>query len=236
VRDNPPTLAGAPFSSNFCVLPANTRAPTSSLKCWRKPGLAVKLACSYIAVRFSPSGSGRICLPAANIQIKSIFPNLRAQSTASPSNLSRTPIRDRADSSCLQRALFASALRTHCLHSHHAPKRLRDLLWTPPRFAPRPRLKAPNSAKYASRYFLPFSWRHADEAVRLGRATVWESTEGYDDQIPFWPEDVVGGRRGNPVPRTPCARVQSSLRGRLTHHAFPEDLLNPIRRTKPQRR
>ena len=31
----------------------------------------------------------------------------------------------------------------------------------------------------------PFSWKHADDAVRLGRSTVWEQHEGYDEEVPF---------------------------------------------------
>jgi len=31
----------------------------------------------------------------------------------------------------------------------------------------------------------PFSSKHPDEAVRLGRATVWEKPEGYEYQVPF---------------------------------------------------
>jgi len=31
----------------------------------------------------------------------------------------------------------------------------------------------------------PFSWRHPDEAVRLGRMTVWEKPEGGEYQVPY---------------------------------------------------
>jgi protein involved in temperature-dependent protein secretion len=30
----------------------------------------------------------------------------------------------------------------------------------------------------------PFAWQNPDDAVRLGRTTVWEQPEGYDDQVP----------------------------------------------------
>jgi type VI secretion system protein ImpE len=30
----------------------------------------------------------------------------------------------------------------------------------------------------------PFAWQNPDDAVRLGRATVWEEQESYDAQIP----------------------------------------------------
>ena len=65
------------------------------------------------------------------------------------------------------------------------PKRLRDLLWTPAAVRTTPAFKGTELGEVLLPVLSPFSWRHADEAVRLGRATVWESTEGYDDQIPF---------------------------------------------------
>jgi len=65
------------------------------------------------------------------------------------------------------------------------PKRLRDLLWTPAAVRTTPSFKGTELGEVMLPVLSPFSWRHADEAVRLGRATVWESTEGYDDQIPF---------------------------------------------------
>ena len=65
------------------------------------------------------------------------------------------------------------------------PKRLRDLLWTPAAVRTTPSFKGTELGEVLLPVLSPFSWRHADEAVRLGRATVWESTEGYDDQIPF---------------------------------------------------
>jgi type VI secretion system protein ImpE len=65
------------------------------------------------------------------------------------------------------------------------PKRLRDLLWTPAAVRTTPSFKGTELGEVLLPVLSPFSWRHSDEAVRLGRATVWETTEGYDDQIPF---------------------------------------------------
>jgi type VI secretion system protein ImpE len=65
------------------------------------------------------------------------------------------------------------------------PKRLRDLLWSPAAVRTTPSFKGTELGEVLLPVLSPFSWRHADDAVRLGRATVWESTEGYDDQIPF---------------------------------------------------
>lgn len=65
------------------------------------------------------------------------------------------------------------------------PKRLRDLLWTPAAVRTTPSFKGTELGEVLLPVLSPFSWRHPEDAVRLGRATVWELTEGYDDQIPF---------------------------------------------------
>ncbi|HVR21904.1 MAG TPA: type VI secretion system accessory protein TagJ [Candidatus Polarisedimenticolia bacterium] len=65
------------------------------------------------------------------------------------------------------------------------PKRLRDLLWTPAAVRTAPSFKGTELGEVLLPALSPFSWRHSDEAVRLGRSTVWEQSEGYDDQIPF---------------------------------------------------
>src|ERR1700728_4234300 len=65
------------------------------------------------------------------------------------------------------------------------PKRLRDLLWTPAAVRTTPSFKGTELGEVLLPALSPFSWRHSDDAVRLGRSTVWELSEGYDDQIPF---------------------------------------------------
>jgi type VI secretion system protein ImpE len=65
------------------------------------------------------------------------------------------------------------------------PKRLRDLLWTPAAVRTTPSFKGTELGEVLLPVLSPFSWRQTDDSVRLGRATVWESAEGYDDQIPF---------------------------------------------------
>ena len=63
------------------------------------------------------------------------------------------------------------------------PKRLRDLLWLP--------AKVHTSAAFSGRelgdvllpVLSPFSWRSPDQAVRLGRATVWED-DGNGEAFP----------------------------------------------------
>lgn len=65
------------------------------------------------------------------------------------------------------------------------PKRLRDLLWTPAAVRTSPAFKGAELGEVMLPVLSPFSSKHSDEAVRLGRATVWEQRDGYDQQVPF---------------------------------------------------
>jgi type VI secretion system protein ImpE len=65
------------------------------------------------------------------------------------------------------------------------PKRLRDLIWTPAAVRTTPSFKGTELGEVLLPVLAPFSWRHPDEAVRLGRMTVWEKPEGADFQVPF---------------------------------------------------
>lgn len=65
------------------------------------------------------------------------------------------------------------------------PKRLRDLLWTPAAVRTTPSFKGTELGEVMLPVLAPFSWRHSDEAVRLGRMTVWEQPAGYEHQVPF---------------------------------------------------
>jgi len=65
------------------------------------------------------------------------------------------------------------------------PKRLRDLLWTPAAVRTTPAFKGTELGEVLIPVLSPFSWKHPDDMVRLGRATVWEQAENYDDQVPF---------------------------------------------------
>jgi type VI secretion system protein ImpE len=64
------------------------------------------------------------------------------------------------------------------------PKRLRDLLWTPAAVHTTPSFKGTELGEVMLPVLSPFSWKHPDDAVRLGRATVWEENDAFDDQIP----------------------------------------------------
>jgi len=57
------------------------------------------------------------------------------------------------------------------------PRRLRDLLWTPAVVRAGPALKDTELGEVLLPVLSPFAWQHSDEAVRLGRVTVWEEDE-----------------------------------------------------------
>jgi type VI secretion system protein ImpE len=65
-----------------------------------------------------------------------------------------------------------------------APRRLRDLLWAPAVVRTGPAFRDRELGELFLPVLSPFSWKHADDAVRLGRATVWETDES-GDTIPF---------------------------------------------------
>ena len=65
------------------------------------------------------------------------------------------------------------------------PAKLRDLIWTPAAVRTTPAFKGTELGEVLLPVLAPFSWRHPEEAVRLGRMTVWEKPEGSEYQIPF---------------------------------------------------
>jgi type VI secretion system protein ImpE len=65
------------------------------------------------------------------------------------------------------------------------PKKLRDLIWSPAAVRTTPAFKGTDLGEVLLPVLAPFSWRHPDEAVRLGRMTVWEKPQGSEYQIPF---------------------------------------------------
>ena len=65
------------------------------------------------------------------------------------------------------------------------PKKLRDLIWTPAAVRTTPAFKGSELGEVLLPVLAPFSWRHPDEAVSLGRMTVWEKPEGSEYPIPF---------------------------------------------------
>jgi len=65
------------------------------------------------------------------------------------------------------------------------PKRLRDLLWTPATVRTAPSFQGVELGEVLLPVLAPFSWRHPDDAVRLGRMTVWETDPGYRHPVPL---------------------------------------------------
>jgi type VI secretion system protein ImpE len=57
------------------------------------------------------------------------------------------------------------------------PKRLRDLLWTPALVRTGPGFKGQELGEILLPALTPQAYKHSDEAVRLGRVTVWEQLE-----------------------------------------------------------
>jgi type VI secretion system protein ImpE len=63
------------------------------------------------------------------------------------------------------------------------PKRLRDTIWTPALVRTGPAFKMTELGEVLLPVLCPFSFRHADDNVRLGRLTVWE--EAGDAVVPL---------------------------------------------------
>lgn len=58
------------------------------------------------------------------------------------------------------------------------PQRLRDLLWAPAVVRTAPEFRGVELGEVLVPALSPNSWRHADDAVRLGRVTTWEPLPG----------------------------------------------------------
>jgi type VI secretion system protein ImpE len=65
------------------------------------------------------------------------------------------------------------------------PKLLRDLLWTSAAIRTTPSFQGAELGEVLLPVLSPFSWKHKDETVRLGRMTVWEEEDGQDEAVPF---------------------------------------------------
>ncbi len=63
------------------------------------------------------------------------------------------------------------------------PRRLRDLIWTPAVVRVGPALKSTELGEVLLPVLSPFAWQHSDDAVRLGRMTVWED-DGSGEVVP----------------------------------------------------
>lgn len=64
------------------------------------------------------------------------------------------------------------------------PRRLRDLLWSPAILRTGPGFKGAELGEVLIPALSPLTWRHPDDQVRLGHATVWEESEE-GEEVPF---------------------------------------------------
>ncbi|MCC7174056.1 MAG: virulence protein SciE type [Bryobacterales bacterium] len=69
------------------------------------------------------------------------------------------------------------------------PKKLRDLVWIPAMVRLGPGMKGQDLGQVLLPALCPFSWRHADDSVRLGRQTVWEEEAG--EPVPFGQKSLL---------------------------------------------
>ncbi len=65
-----------------------------------------------------------------------------------------------------------------------APKRLRDLLWSPAVVHTGRAFQGREMGEVLLPVLTPLAWKHPEDNVRLGRTTVWEEAEGIDEPVP----------------------------------------------------
>jgi type VI secretion system protein ImpE len=65
-----------------------------------------------------------------------------------------------------------------------APTKLRDLIWAPARLEVTPAFRMQELGEVLLPVLSPLSWKHEDDAVRLGSTTVWEEDERFGS-VPF---------------------------------------------------
>jgi type VI secretion system protein ImpE len=90
-----------------------------------------------------------------------------------------------------------------------APKRLRDLLWMPAILHTTADFRLQDLGEVLLPVIAPLSWRSSDDAVRLGRATVWEENSKYGE-VPVGQKLLLCGDEEEPF---------LELRNLTFHHA-----------------
>jgi type VI secretion system protein ImpE len=65
------------------------------------------------------------------------------------------------------------------------PKRLRDLLWTPAMVHTGPSFQGKELGEVLLPTLSALTWKHSDDTVRLGRATVWEDVPETGQSVPL---------------------------------------------------
>jgi type VI secretion system protein ImpE len=90
-----------------------------------------------------------------------------------------------------------------------APKKLRDLLWMPAVLHTTDDFRLQDLGEVLLPALAPLSWKHADDAVRLGRATAWEE-DGKYGAVPYGQKLLLRGDEEEPF---------LELRNLTFHHA-----------------
>jgi type VI secretion system protein ImpE len=78
-----------------------------------------------------------------------------------------------------------------------APKRLRDLLWMPAVLHTTADFRLQDLGEVLLPVIAPLSWKHPDNAVRLGRATVWEK-DAEHGEVPCGQKLLLHGEEEEP--------------------------------------
>ena len=89
------------------------------------------------------------------------------------------------------------------------PKKLRDLLWMPAILQTTSDFRLQDLGEVLLPVISPLSWKHPDDNVRLGRATVWEKDAKYGE-VPFGQKLLLCGDEEEPF---------LQLRNLIFHHA-----------------
>ncbi|MGB9145613.1 MAG: type VI secretion system accessory protein TagJ [Acidobacteriaceae bacterium] len=78
------------------------------------------------------------------------------------------------------------------------PKRLRDMLWLPAVLRTTSDFRLQDLGEVLLPAIAPLSWKHSDDAVRLGRATIWEDSDKYG-AVPFGQKLLLSGEEETPL-------------------------------------
>ncbi len=113
------------------------------------------------------------------------------------------------------------------------PTRLRDIMWATALVRTGPAFKAMELGVVLLPALCPFSFQHPDDNVRLGRATVWEESDG--EVVPFGQkvfladdEDIRCWKSGRSNSRNRSRPGRRRPRDPPNDMPLREDILNPI--------
>jgi type VI secretion system protein ImpE len=98
------------------------------------------------------------------------------------------------------------------------PKRLRDLLWAPVIILTGPAFKGTELGEVLLPTLSPGSYKHPDDAVKLGRVTVWEEQDG--EPVPYGLKSLLVD--GEPQPLLELRHVEIAQAPEAEHHAAAE--------------